>query len=59
MKKFFAILAIVALASCGGASEAPAADSTVVEAPAMDSAAPAMDTTAPVVDTTAAATEAK
>ena len=52
MKKFFAILAIVALASCGGASEAPAADSTVVEAPAMDSAAPAMDTTA-------AATEAK
>ena len=52
MKKFFAILAIVALASCGGASEAPAADTTVVEAPAMD-------TTAPVVDTTAAATEAK
>ena len=52
MKKFFAILAIVALASCGGASEAPAADTTVVEAPAMD-------TTAPAMDTTAAATEAK
>ena len=26
MKKFFAILAIVALASCGGAEEAPAAE---------------------------------
>jgi hypothetical protein len=60
MKKFFAILAIVALASCGGASETPAADTTVVEAPAMDTTAPAMDTTAPVVDTTAVApTEAK
>lgn len=59
MKKFFAILAIVALASCGGASETPAADTTAVEAPAMDSTAPAMDSTAPVVDTTAAATEAK
>lgn len=39
MKKFFAILAIVALASCGGAEEAPAADTTAVEAPAVDTAA--------------------
>ena len=59
MKKFFSILAIVALASCGGASETPAVDSTAAEAPAMDTAAPAMDTTAPAMDTTAAATEAK
>jgi hypothetical protein len=62
MKKFFAILAIVALASCGGATETPAADTTVVEAPAMDTTAPVMDTTAPAMDTTApapAATEAK
>ena len=59
MKKFFAILAIVALASCGGASEAPAADTTVVEAPAMDTTAPAIDTTAPAMDPAAAPTEAK
>jgi len=45
MKKFFAILAIVALASCGGSSEAPAADTM----------APAVDTMAAAVDTTAAA----
>ena len=44
MKKVFAILAIAALASCGGSQEAPAADTTAVAA----------DTTA-VVDTTAAA----
>ena len=45
MKKVFAILAIAALASCGGSEEAAAVDTT---------AAPAVDTTA-VVDTTAAA----
>ncbi|MEY2586819.1 MAG: hypothetical protein RLY11_668 [Bacteroidota bacterium] len=44
MKKVFAILAIAALASCGGSQETPAADTTAVAA----------DTTA-VVDTTAAA----
>jgi uncharacterized protein YcfL len=47
MKKVFAILAIVALASCTGSSEVPAADTTAV----------AVDTTATVVDTTAAATD--
>lgn len=60
MKKFFAILAIVALASCGGAEEAPAADTTAVEAPAVDTAAPVVDTTAaPAADTTAAAAPAE
>jgi len=53
MKKFFAILAIVALASCGGSSEAPAADTTAV---AVDTTA-AVDTAA-VVDTTAVDTTA-
>ena len=44
MKKVFAILAIVALASCGGSeSAAPAVDSTAVD-------------TAAVVDSAAAAT---
>lgn|GEM_PF-387101 len=57
MKKFFAILAIVALASCGGAEEAPAADTTAVEAPAVDTAA--ADTAAAAVDTAAAPAEAK
>jgi predicted small lipoprotein YifL len=47
MKKVFAILAIAALASCGGSQEAPAADTTAV----VDSAA--------VVDTTAAADTTK
>ncbi len=51
MKKFFAILAIVALASCGGSSEAPAADTTAV----VDTAAAAVDTAAAAADTTAAA----
>lgn len=60
MKKFFAILAIVALASCGGSQETPAADTTAV---AVDTAA-VVDTAAAVVDTAAAAaatptTEAK
>ena len=60
MKKFFAILAIVALASCGGSETAPAADTTAVEAPAVDTAAPVVDTTAaPAVDTTAAAAPAE
>ena len=49
MKKFIAILAIVALASCGGSSEAPAADTTAVP---VDTTA-VVDTT--VVDTTAVA----
>ena len=54
MKKFFAILAIVALASCGGSETAPAADTTAVEAPAVDTAAAVVDTTAaPVADTVA------
>ncbi len=51
MKKVFAILAIVALASCGGSQETPAADTTAVAA---DTAA-VVDTTAAAVDTTAAA----
>ena len=59
MKKFFAILAIVALASCGGAEEAPAADTTAVEAPAVDTAAAVVDTTAAAVDTAAAAAPAE
>lgn len=54
MKKFFAILAIVALASCGGSSEAPAADTTAV---AVDTTA-VVDTTAAVDTAAAAATEA-
>jgi hypothetical protein len=54
MKKFFAILAIVALASCGGSETAPAADTTAVEAPAVDTAA-VVDTTVVAADTTAAA----
>ena len=54
MKKFFAILAIVALASCGGSETAPAADTTAVEAPAVDTAV-VVDTTAAAADTTAAA----
>ncbi len=58
MKKFFAILAIVALASCGGSETAPAADTTAVEAPAVDTAAPVVDTTV-VADTTAAAAPAE
>ena len=49
MKKVFAILAIAALASCGGSQETPAADTTAVAA---DTAA-AVDTAA--VDTAAAA----
>ena len=32
MKKVFAILAIAALASCGGSQETPAADTTAVAA---------------------------
>lgn len=60
MKKFFAILAIVALASCGGSETAPAADTTAVEAPMVDTAAPVVDTTAaPAADTTAAAAPAE
>ena len=55
MKKFFAILAIVALASCGGSETAPAADTTAVEAPMVDTAAPVVDTTVVAADTTAAA----
>lgn len=47
MKKFFAILAIVALASCGGSETAPAEDTTAVEAPMVDTAAAVADTTAP------------
>jgi len=58
MKKFFAILAIVALASCGGSETAPAADTTAVEAPAVDPAA-VVDTTAAAADTTAAAAPAE
>jgi len=58
MKKFFAILAIVALASCGGSETAPAADTTAVEAPAVDTAA-VVDTTAVAADTTAAAAPAE
>ncbi|MEY3059635.1 MAG: hypothetical protein RL000_987 [Bacteroidota bacterium] len=58
MKKFFAILAIVALASCGGSETAPAADTTAVEAPAVDTAA-VVDTTAAAADTTAAAAPAE
>ena len=54
MKKFFAILAIVALASCGGSETAPAADTTAVEAPMVDTAA-VVDTTVVAADTTAAA----
>lgn len=57
MKKFFAILAIVALASCGGSESAPAEDTTAVEAPAVDTTA-VVDTTAAAVDTTAAPAEA-
>jgi hypothetical protein len=53
MKKVFAILAIVALASCGGSQETPAADTTAVAA---DTAA-VVDTTAAAVDTTAAAAD--
>lgn len=49
MKKVFAILAIVALASCGGSQETPAADTTAVAA---DTAA-AVDTAH--VDSAAAA----
>ena len=60
MKKFFAILAIVALASCGGSETAPAADTTAVEAPAVDTAAAVVDTTAAAaVDTAAAAAPAE
>ncbi len=61
MKKFFAILAIVALASCGGSETAPAADTTAVETPAADTAAaPAADTAAaPAADTSAAAAPAE
>lgn len=55
MKKFFAILAIVALASCGGSETAPAADTTAVEAAPVDTMAAPVDTTAVAVDTTAAA----
>ena len=59
MKKVFAILAIVALASCGGSeSAAPAADTTAVDTAAavtVDTAAAAADTTAAAADTTAAA----
>ena len=52
MKKVFAILAIVALASCGGSQETPAADTTAVAA---DTAA-AVDTAH--VDSAAAAAPA-
>ena len=55
MKKVFAILAIAALASCGGSQETPAADTTAVAA---DTAA-VVDTTAAAVDTTAAADTTK
>jgi hypothetical protein len=58
MKKFFAILAIVALASCGGSETAPAADTTAVEAPMVDTTV-VVDTTAAAVDTTAAAAPAE
>lgn len=55
MKKVFAILAIVALASCGGSQETPAVDSS---ATAVDSAAaPAVDSSA-VVDSAATAAPA-
>lgn len=56
MKKFFAILAIVALASCGGSQEAaPAVDTPAVET--VDTTA-AADTAAAAVDTAAAAAPA-
>ena len=60
MKKVFAIMAIVALASCGGSeSAAPAADTTAVDTAAVvapvDTAAAAVDTAAaPAADTAAA-----
>ena len=47
MKKLFVIMAMAALASCGGSDSAATTDTT---------AAPAVDTTA-VVDTTAAAAD--
>lgn len=50
MKKLFVIVAMAALASCGGSDSAATADTTA--APAMDTAAPAMDSAA-AVDTTA------
>ena len=59
MKKFFAILAIVALASCGGASETPAADTTAVEAAPVDTMAAPVDTMAAPVDTAAPAAPAE
>jgi predicted small lipoprotein YifL len=43
MKKVFAILAIAALASCGGSTEAPAADTTVKDSAATTEMAPAAD----------------
>ncbi len=54
MKKVFAILAIAALASCGGSQETPAADTTAVAADTtavVDSAA-SVDTAAAAADTT-------
>ena len=62
MKKFFAILAIVALASCGGSETAPATEDTSA-APVVTedtSAAATQDTTAAATqDTTAAAAPAE
>lgn len=62
MKKVFAILAIVALASCGGSeSAAPAVDSTAVDTAAavtVDTAAAVVDSAAAVVDSAAAAAPA-
>ncbi len=54
MKKFFAILAIVALASCGGSTEAPAGGDTATVAPGGDTTAVGGDTTAVGGDTSAA-----
>ena len=51
MKKIFAILAIVALASCGGSTEEAAVDTTAV---AVDTAA-VVDSAAAVVDSAATA----
>ena len=57
MKKFIAILSIVALASCGGSQEAATETEATVET--VDTAAAAADTAAAAVDTAAAAAPAE
>ena len=52
MKKLFVIMAMAALASCGGSDSAATTDTT---AATVDTTAAAVDTTAAAVDTTAAA----